>query len=58
MNKNENASFVVFDNDAPEFMVHIMYALLTDNNKEKVIDFVERLREEQRTLQPCPGSPC
>jgi hypothetical protein len=58
MNKIENASCVVYDDDAPEFMVHIMYALLNDKNKEKVIDFVERLREEQRTLQPSLDSLC
>jgi hypothetical protein len=50
--------YVLADNEAPEFMVHVMYALLDDDNKKKIIDYVEHLRAEQRTLQPCPGFPC
>jgi hypothetical protein len=47
MNKIENASCVVYDDDAPEFMVHIMYAMLNEENKEKINLLIEQLIAEQ-----------
>lgn len=49
MQPNNYTAFAPSDNEAPDEMAHRMYAMLTAENKEKVIRFVEILKEAQCT---------
>lgn len=40
-------AYVYNDNEAPEYLTHIMYAMLNDENKEKINLLIEQLIAEQ-----------
>lgn len=47
MQPNSQTANVLADNEAPEYLTHIMYAMLNDENKEKINLLIEQLIAEQ-----------
>lgn len=51
MQSNKTA-YVLADNESPECIAHLLYNMLTEENKEKVNRFVESLKAKQCTPTP------
>lgn len=47
MYPENQTAYVLADNEAPEILTYIMYALLTKENKEKINRLIEQLTTEQ-----------
>lgn len=47
MQPNSQTANVLADNEAPEYLTHIMYDLLTDENKQKINLLIEQLKAGQ-----------
>lgn len=50
MQPNNQTAYTSKNSEAPDDIAYTMYAMLTEENKEKVNRFVESLKAEQYTL--------